>query len=129
MRRLTLAAAGLLIALTLAACSSASGAPIASGPPASHDPDAVVIEARDMAFVQAEVEVQAGKPFTLVFDNSGDKYPHNVAIDDASGANVYRGEVIDGGKTVEYQVPALAAGSYAFKCDVHPNMKGTVVAK
>jgi plastocyanin len=129
MRRLILAAAGLLVALTVAACSSASGAPIPSGPPASHDPDAVVIEARDMVFVQTEVEVPAGKPFTLVFDNSGDKYPHNVAIDDASGANVFRGDVIDGGKTIEYQVPALAAGSHGFKCDLHPSMTGTVVAK
>jgi plastocyanin len=129
MRRLIFAAAGLLVALTVAACSSASGAPIPSGPPASHDPDAVVIEARDMVFVQTEVEVPAGKPFTLVFDNTGDKYPHNVAIDDASGANVFRGDVIDGGKTIEYQVPALTAGSYGFKCDVHPNMTGTVVAK
>lgn len=129
MRRFTLAAAGLLVALTLAACSSANGAPIPSGPPASVDPNAVVIEARDMAFAQAEVEVPAGKAFALVFDNSGDTYPHNVAIDDASGANQFRGEVIDGGKTVTYQVTALAAGSYTFKCDVHPSMTGIVVAK
>ncbi len=129
MRRLSLAAAGLLVALAIAACSSANGAPIPSGPPASVDPNAIVVQARDMAFVQSEVDVPAGKAFSLVFDNSGDTYPHNVAIDDASGANQFRGDIIDGGKTVTYQVPALAAGRYTFKCDVHPNMKGTVVVK
>jgi len=128
MRRLILAAAGLLVP-SPSPPARPRPAPDPVRPPASHDPDAVVIEARDMVFVQTEVEVPAGKAFTLVFDNSGDKYPHNVSIDDASGANVFRGDVIDGGKTIEYQVPALAAGNYGFKCDVHPNMTGTVVAK
>jgi plastocyanin len=133
MRRLTLAAAGLLVALTLAACSSASGAPnpsaIPSQPPASVDPDAVVVSAHGIAFDQSQVTVSAGKAFTLTFDNSGDSAPHNVAIEDAGGANVFRGDIIDGGKTTAYAVPALAAGTYTFKCDVHSGMKGTVVAQ
>jgi hypothetical protein len=29
---------------------------------------------------------------------------------------------------VTYDVPALEAGSWFFRCDVHPDMKGTFVA-
>ena len=28
-----------------------------------------------------------------------------------------------------YSVPALAAGTYTFICQVHPDMKGTITAK
>jgi plastocyanin len=31
--------------------------------------------------------------------------------------------------TVTYSVPALTAGSYPFICEVHPDMKGTIVAE
>ncbi len=30
---------------------------------------------------------------------------------------------------VTYQVPALAAGTYTFVCEVHPDMKGTITAQ
>jgi plastocyanin len=33
------------------------------------------------------------------------------------------------GSTVTYQVPALAAGTYGFICEVHPDMKGTITAQ
>ena len=32
-------------------------------------------------------------------------------------------------RQVTYQVPALAAGTYTFICDVHPDMKGTIIAQ
>lgn len=61
--------------------------------------------------------------FTIVFDNQ-DPDQHNVAIYDGS-QNLFRGEIFGGPKTETYSVPALPAGTYTFKCDVHPPMTGT----
>ena len=55
--------------------------------------------------------------------------PHNIEIKDAAGAEVFKGDIIDGGKEINYAVPALAAGSYPFVCTVHPNMTGTLTVQ
>ena len=43
-------------------------------------------------------------------------------------ANLFRGEIFSSGSKV-YDVPALEAGTYFFRCDVHPDMTGTITAK
>ena len=70
---------------------------------------------------------RAGSPFTIAFDNQ-DGAPHNVAISDASGTSIFKGEIVSA-KKVDYAVPALAAGTYTFICEVHPDMKGTITAQ
>ena len=74
--------------------------------------------------------VPAGKPFQIEFENK-DSVQHNVAIFDSDKLtkNFFRGTVFAGPKTMTYDVPALAAGTYYFHCDVHPNMTGTIEAK
>ena len=49
-------------------------------------------------------------------------------ISDPSGAQVFKGEIVSS-KKVDYLVPALAAGSYGFLCEVHPDMKGTITVQ
>lgn len=127
--------AGLALAITmlaLAACSSsaapATGDPGVSSPPA--DPNAVTVVADQLAFDTAELVVPADEDFSLVFDNR-EGPPHNVAIytDESASQSIYVGEIFSGPATKTYTVPAMAAGTYFFRCDVHPDMKGTVVAK
>jgi plastocyanin len=49
---------------------------------------------------------------------------------DATGKNVFRGAIVQGGQSATYNVPALTAGSYYFHCDVHPTlMFGTLTVK
>jgi len=44
--------------------------------------------------------------------------------------SLFTGALVTGPKTVTYQVPALSAGTYYFRCDVHPTqMFGTFVVK
>jgi plastocyanin len=93
-------------------------------PPGCRPPGCVHVVASGIKFVTDHLSAPAGTAFTISFDNE-DPDPHNVAIDDGS-TNLFRGEVFTGPKTVTYQVPSLPAGSYTFKCDVHPQMTGTI---
>jgi plastocyanin len=123
----TLFALGLVaLAAISAACSSAAAQPLPSGPVDANGP---TIVAKDMVFSPSTVEVKAGTNFTLHFDNQ-ESAPHNVAIftDSSASQKVSIGEIVSSAKK-DQVVPALAAGSYYFRCDVHPDMKGTIVAK
>lgn len=127
MKRLIATLALATVALAAAACSSTNaGQPPSAGPV---DPNAVVVVADQMKFEQSEVVVPAGKPFKMSFENR-ESAPHNVAIytDGSAGTSLFQGEIFSAGSRV-YEIPALEAGSYFFRCDVHPDMTGTIVAK
>jgi plastocyanin len=120
-----------------------SVAPVPSSPasagPASAPPDPTGsaapigatehISARNIQFDTDQLEAPAGQSWTLAFDNNDPGIPHNVEILDATGASVFRGDVVTGPAKVSYQVPALAAGQYTFLCDVHPTMTGTLTVR
>jgi plastocyanin len=128
MKRLTLTFGLLALAAVLAACSGASaGNPSPAAPAGSPSGDAVSIVAKDLKFVPTAVSVKADAGFDIAFDNQ-DSAPHNIAITSASGASVFKGEIVTSTK-VTYTVPALAAGTYTFICEVHPDMKGTITAQ
>ena len=102
--------------------ASASDAPTA---------DTVRIGADASLFDSAELVVPADRPFSLVFENR-EPIPHNVAIyTDASAAQaIFVGEIFPGPAERPYAVPPIPAGTYFFRCDVHPvQMTGTVTAR
>ena len=126
MKRLVLVLGLVVAAAIFAACGSTSAAaPVPSGPVA----DGPTVVAKDMKFTTASVDVKAGENFTLHFDNQ-DNAPHNVAIftDSSASQKVSIGEIVTASKA-DQVVPALKPGSYFFRCDVHTNMTGTIVAK
>jgi plastocyanin len=126
MKRLLLALGLVAIAATSAACSSASAQAVPSGPVDTNGP---TIVARDMAFSPSAVEIPAGKNITVHFDNQ-DNAPHNVAIyrNASASEKISVGEIMTRSKA-DQVVPALTAGTYFFRCDVHTNMTGTIVVK
>ena len=63
-----------------------------------------------------------------MLDNQDASVPHDVAIKDASGTEVFKGETFPGVAIKTYDVPPLVAGEYEFQCTVHPNMVGTLTA-
>ena len=174
MARLGLMLAAAAVAIVVAACSSAAGAPAftygptassaasmpgmdmspsASGPGGSNGAPASApasapgsaapvgggggattaatlhISAQNIAFDTNHLEAAAGQAFVLEFDNNDAGIPHNVEIKDASGASMFKGQIITGPAKVSYQVPPLPAGTYMFLCDVHPNMTGTLTVQ
>jgi plastocyanin len=117
------------VALAAAACAPANAAPGTPAPTIAADPNSPVVVAKDLKFTTPDVTAPAGKAFALTFENQ-ESAPHNVSIyTDSSASNrLFEGEIFSSGSRV-YQVPALAAGTYFFRCDVHQEMTGTIVAK
>ncbi len=97
----------------------------------SAQPSGVVFKlvAQNIQFDQSSLEAPANQPLTIEFSNQDAGVPHNVAIKDAMGMEVFKGEIFNGVDTRQYQVPAPPVGSYAFVCTVHPNMTGTLTVK
>ncbi|MGZ8481435.1 MAG: cupredoxin domain-containing protein [Candidatus Limnocylindria bacterium] len=121
--RLTLAA--MAIVALLAACASSPESP-GTVDPADAD---VTITSVDMEFDQTTVTVAAGEPFTLALVNE-DAMPHNVAIytDSSASDQLFAGELVTQ-DTIVYDVPALEPGAYFVRCDLHPEMTGTLVVE
>ena len=129
MRRLAV----LIIAATvLAACGGGDGEPegvaetlcVPTG-------TTLAISANDLEFDLECLAAPQREPFTIDFTNNDRAQPHNVAIyvDESAKDELFKGEVVDGGKEITYEVQGLDAGQYYFRCDVHPQMDGGFVVK
>jgi plastocyanin len=94
-------------------------------------PGTIAITANTLAFDTSELAVPAGEPFEIFLNNEESGVPHNLSIytDSSAATPLFVGENITGPATITYQVEALDAGEYFFRCDVHPvQMVGTVMA-
>ena len=126
-----LALAG-LAAMTVACSSGGSSntpAPTAaaSGDTSSPAAGGTTVVAKDIAYQPTSLTIPAATATAITFDNQ-DAAPHNIAIKDASGAQVFKGEIVTQTK-VTYNVDALPAGTYGFWCEVHPNLTGTLTVQ
>jgi len=127
--------------LTAAKASTGSGAPAPTQPAPSQGGSAgatctpkgsdISVMAMGMKFDTGCLAVPAGKASTITFVNHDTGIPHNVSIySDSTGAKaLFTGDLVNGEGSIEYKVPALPAGTYFFRCDVHPDMNGTFVVK
>lgn len=86
------------------------------------------ISAVDLQFSSDEIVLPAEEEADLSFANEdASSIQHNVAIyEEEGGADLFVGDVIPGGQTTTYAIPALEKGEFYFQCDVHPGMNGTV---
>ena len=120
--------AGLLVILWLMIFKPTLG--FGGVPECDRSADAVTVCAfDDQRFVPDRLTAPAGEPFDLDFSNEDDGVQHNVAIyrDDSAEESVFVGDLISD-RSVTYEVPALDPGAYYFRCDVHPQMDGTLEA-
>ena len=106
--------------------SGSGGAPSGSSSPAA---GGVTVVAQNLAFNTTAISLPANTASTITFDNQDGGTTHNIAIyaDDSYRTAVFTGPQVIGVATLDYAVPALAPGTYAFRCDFHPTtMTGTV---
>jgi plastocyanin len=121
---IVLSLGSVLLVLVAAACGPASGGTEPSASPTETD---VTITANQLAFDTATVSLEAGEARTMRLVNL-ENLPHNVAIyvDESASQSLFVGELINRGEIV-YQLPPLEPGTYFFRCDLHPEMKGSLV--
>jgi cytochrome c oxidase subunit II len=86
----------------------------------------LAIAAQNIKFDKTCMQVPAGQPFKIDFDNKDAGTPHNVAIytNPSATQNLFRGAIVTGPKQIVYNVHPLDTGTYYFHCDVHPGMNG-----
>jgi hypothetical protein len=126
--RLRLAFGCLVLAALAGACGGSGAVGSPAVPPVSVGLDTPRIAAKDLKFDKTELRLPANAAFPLFFDNQ-EALPHNVSLTDASGSVAFVGEVFSGPSSRVYVVPPLKPGAYTFKCDLHPDMKGTATAQ
>lgn len=116
------AAAGLILTV-IAGCGGGPAASVSKADCVRPDASGVItISATSMKFSAPCMIAPAGTAFTIHFINR-EGTPHDVAIyDDSSKAHQeFRGNTITGPEaSIDYSIPALAAGEYYFDCIVHP---------
>ena len=86
------------------------------------------VAAENTTFVPSSLSWAANTEVALTFDNRDDAAvagQHNVSIYDGDTA-LFQGELTSGPTVVEYPLPPMEAGTFEFRCDVHPQMIGTV---
>ncbi len=110
------------VAPSASAGSSAGASAGAAGPP-------IPVVAQGVAFTTTAITAPGNTPFKIDFDNEDAGVQHNVAIKDAAGAEVFKGDIFPGVAHKTYDVQALAPGAYTFHCTVHANMVGTLTVQ
>jgi plastocyanin len=104
------------IALALAAAALFAGMPL-TAPAAS---TAATVHIKDFHFVPAALTVTAGTTVTFIND---DQEPHTATAVNKS----FDSEAIDTNQSWKHAFSK--PGTYAYFCEMHPMMKGTLVVK
>jgi plastocyanin len=87
---------------------------------------------KDISFDKEQITLTAGAQTTVELDNQDEGLPHNFAIyqDESAETAIFQGDIVEGPNTTEFAFTAPDAGTFFFRCDVHPTqMTGTVVVE
>jgi plastocyanin len=109
--------------------SGGGGPPGGSGPPGGGV--SLTVAAQGLQFDTTQIDLTAGRPSTITFQNSDAGIQHNIAIftDESMSQVLFRGDTVTGVASATYHVPPIDAGTYYFHCDFHPTMNGSVAVK
>ncbi len=103
---------------------------IAGPPPSPGAPAGPVITASDAtAFSPNTIELPAGQPATITFDNEDPGATHNLDVfsDKDYTTEISKTPDVVGSGSGQVALPALDPGTYYFRCDFHPTtMQGTI---
>ncbi|HLG12724.1 MAG TPA: cupredoxin domain-containing protein [Dehalococcoidia bacterium] len=102
------------------------------GGPNEGEPTNVTIVAQNLKFDKDSITANAGLEVTVTLDNRDAGVLHNVAFytNRSASSKIFGGGIITGPATEKFSFPAPAAGSYFFRCDVHPDtMTGAFIVR
>lgn len=117
-RHVTIVAVLVAAIATLNACGG--GDDDGGGGGAADAGTAVTIQAKDFAFSPTAIDLTAGEPASIEFENEDDT-DHNLTI-----ADLDVDEDVGGGDSATIPIET-DAGTFAFQCKFHPSqMKGTI---
>lgn len=139
-RLIVLTALAAVAVLVLAACGGGGGSTATDTSSAPAVTDTIVLTApansATTGFAETAITAPADTPFTIRFVNDDRGIPHNVQIfegTDNSGTPVFApadNALTTGPAETDYEIPALAAGTYTYDCVVHTtSMVGTLTAQ
>jgi plastocyanin len=119
-RALLFAGAAALVLLAACGDDSGSSSNTTSAPAASGGTGAATVVAKDIAYNPTEITVKAGD--TITFKNE-DGFAHTFTADNGE----FDSGNVDGGGSFEFET--TGAGTIAFHCKIHGNMKGTITVE
>jgi plastocyanin len=143
-RPLEIAALGsvaLLFILYLMVYKPSLGIRAATAPPPAaacspHGATLKIAAIPSLRFDTSCLAVAPGTPFTIGFDNRDTGVPHNVDVFRDAGFSLHvggaagPGDFITGPASATYHLAALPAGTYFFRCDLHPaQMTGRLIVR
>ena len=88
--------------------------------------------AKSIAFNKTSIAVPKSARVNVNFDNQDNGVPHNFAVYKTAEAkeNFFKGDIIKGPSKITYVFTAPdTAGTYFFRCDVHPMMNGDFIVE
>ncbi len=92
----------------------------------------LAVTARGFAFDTSTITVPAASRVTITFENKDQGASHNIAFYTSNTLQniIYIGKIINGPATTTYTFTAPAtAGTYYFRCDLHPVMNGQFIVE
>jgi len=82
------------------------------------------------AFSPGTATIGVGALTTITFNNQDDGVMHDLVVFDPSGGQVGATAIINGPASASIAFTPAVAGSYPFKCTVHPQqMRGVITAQ
>ena len=108
-----------LVLLAVAGCGSSGSTDGTGTSTGGTSATGASVTIKDFAFSPASVDIKVGESVTWTNDDSA---THNVEGD----GGISSGDLANG---QTYTKTFDTAGTYAYKCAIHPNMTGTVVVK
>ena len=123
---------------TTVAPTTTTALPTTATPPATTtqppgQPVTVTLTAQSLSFDKSSITVPSGAQVTISFNNNDSGIPHNFSLyaDSNMTQSLYIGKIINGPATTTYTFTAPSkAGTYFFRCDVHPTqMTGTFIVQ
>ena len=128
-KQVRLSTLGAMLGVTVGVAMLAGGVALAvvggteEEPGGGGEKPVVTLAAANIAFEPTSLTVPGGEAFTLRFHNEDANTQHNVQIFDDpefGGTPLFSGALITGVRQTDYEVDALEAGAYFFRCEVHP---------